>query len=310
MYGLLGGFRRLMQGLAGKATPRVLLCIPRGGMNDALCQIERCWDYAERHGRSLLIDSRRSGLLADFDTFFTLRPPTMEVVPRVGAERYAMLQRLDGRPALPSGVGTHRAVYSDSRGNFVDPGTDQLLTFDFGSDHPEPLLLHEQCGGGDLSYRLLDRVTLAPAVRSEVARALAGLPADYAAVHVRNTDYRTDYEPLFAAIRTQLAGRDVLVCSDDAGAIARARQVFDRSHVLTVTHTPDIPGQPLHQHRTYRSDGDKVRATIAAITDLMALGGANDLHFADVTRGYPSGFSRLARHLNDNKPVIRSLLHG
>jgi hypothetical protein len=285
-----------------------LLCIPRGGLNDTFTQIEQCWRYAEEHGRTLLIDARKSGLLGQFSTFFSIRQASIRVVPLVAPAHYRGLRRLAIRPFVPRGVGRHRSVYSRGKRNFIDRKTGGLLSFDFARGHPEALLLHEQCGGGTLGQGLLQRVALAHPLRAEIGRELARLPRDYVAVHVRNTDYCTDYEPFLASIRPAMAGLDVLVCSDDAAAIARARYVLDRSRVLTVTRTPQTRHRPLHDSSTHRSRAGRRRATIAAITDLLALGGARELHFADVTAGYPSGFSLLARHLNENKELIDALL--
>ena len=127
-------------------------------------------------------------------------------------------------------------------------------------------------------------------------------------MHVRNSDLRTDYEALFERIRPGVPGADLLVCSDDATVIERARRVFDKSRVLTVTITPHNGNKNLHDSARYSSDHARMQATVAAITDLCALGGARKLHFADVTRGYPSGFSVLAGYLQRNQTLIDDLL--
>jgi hypothetical protein len=48
-----------------------LLCRPHGGLNDTFCQIEKCWRYAEKFGRTLIIDTRKSCLFGEFSDFFT-----------------------------------------------------------------------------------------------------------------------------------------------------------------------------------------------------------------------------------------------
>jgi hypothetical protein len=42
--------------------------------------------------------------------------------------------------------------------------------------------------------------------------------------------------------------------------------------------------------------------------DLCALGLSSKLYFTNVTAGHPSGFSRLARHLHENKKRVLNLL--
>ncbi|MCP5000226.1 MAG: hypothetical protein GY933_16185 [Hyphomicrobiales bacterium] len=49
---------------------KYLLCRPKGGLNDTLCQIERCWQYAEQHHRTLIVDTTRSCFAGEFSNFF------------------------------------------------------------------------------------------------------------------------------------------------------------------------------------------------------------------------------------------------
>ena len=58
----------------------------------------------------------------------------------------------------------------------------------------------------------------------ELIGVIEGLPAGYAALHLRNTDYRTDIASVVNAMRDKVTGRDLLVCSDvlhylDAGEL-------------------------------------------------------------------------------------------
>jgi hypothetical protein len=57
-----------------------------------------------------------------------------------------------------------------------------------------------------------------------------------------------------------------------------------------------------------KTDQERKSAAIASIVDLCALALASKLYFANVTAGHPSGFSRLAQHLNENKKLVFNLL--
>jgi hypothetical protein len=51
---------------------KYLLCRPTGGINDIFCQIEMCWDYAEKYNRNLIIDTTNHlSLMANFSDFFS-----------------------------------------------------------------------------------------------------------------------------------------------------------------------------------------------------------------------------------------------
>lgn len=290
-----------------------LLCRPRGGLNDTFCQIEKCWRYAEKSGRTLIIDTRRSCLFGEFSEFFTPVDASIKVEANT-TEVNVAINALDCYPPLINGpkinelLDAHSTVYSEKHRNLIDRVSGALLTFDFEKDYSEPVLVHEQFGGGDLSFGLLERITISENIRSVVLDRIARLEKDYVAIHVRNTDYQTNYELLFNRIYPEVAGKSVLICSDDAEVIAKAKDFFDTSTVLNASEIPYTNQMPLHGERTMKADEDRKASAINSIVDLCALGLSDKLYFMNVTAGHPSGFSSLARHLNENKRLVLSLL--
>ncbi len=290
-----------------------VLCRPRGGLNDTFCQIEKCWEYAETFGRTLIIDTRKSGFFGEFADFFSpvdalikVEPDTTRVDPAINSlDCYP--PRMNG-PRINGILDDHDTAYSYEYRNHVDRVSGTLLTFDFDQDYQESVLIHEQCGGGDLSFLLLDRITLSETVRSIVLDRIAGLGRDYVAIHVRNTDYQTNYELFFNTIYPEVVGKSVLICSDDADVIVKAKNFFHASTVYSISEIPHTNQKPLHGEWTMKSDQDRKSAAIASIVDLCALGLSGKLYFTNVTAGHPSGFSRLAQHLNENKDLVFRLL--
>ena len=291
-------------------TEKILLCIPRGGLNDTLCQIEKCRRYAEAYDRRLYVDTRKSGLLGNADLFFRMaktgkRPAVM----RMDETAIDSLNTMVVHPAVVQGrVGQYRSVYSRTHRNICEESSGIRLTFDFATRHDTPVLLHEQCGGGTLSQDLLPHLTLSEELRAEVLHKLAMLPDTYVACHIRNTDYQTDYLHFFESIEKRVASRRLLVCSDDAQVIAEAREFFARSVVLTCGDIPDLSGRPLHRPENYQTDGERFRATAKALADLFALASASELHTTVLRHCSMSGFSSLAEYLHTNKHLIASLL--
>jgi hypothetical protein len=241
-------------------------------------------------------------------------PGGVTVVPRVDESLRGYLNTLTCNPAaLQNRIGEYVSLYSTERHNICEKTSGGLITFDFEKDHEEQLLVNEQCQSGHLAKHLLSRLVLSLRARSEVSASLSRLPQPYVGVHVRNTDYRTDYVALFESIYDQVAGKNVLVCSDDAGAISHARSFFRDSVVITATAIPNAAGKPLHRRSTYASHDERVRATITALTDLLALGCAEELYYAKSVSGGDQGparsnFSLLANHICRNKHLIESLL--
>lgn len=290
---------------------RVVLCVPRAGTNDVLCRIQECWAYAEKYNRTLIIDSTKSGLLGPFPEFFSFKPSKLKIIEQVDADLMKKLNSFACSPAPFEGrLDTYTANYVPEVGNYCEIAIGVQIAFDRDRDHDEQLLLYEQSGGGGGSVGLLPKITLSPKIMPLVCERLANLPSDYIAVHVRNTDYRTNYGRFFFDIYPRTVGRNLLICSDDHEVIQKAKKVFVHANVMTVTETPNIGKTPLHRPTSYESDADRRMATINSITDLLALGGADELYFHQVTDGFHSGFSMLANALFENKSRIESLLGG
>jgi tetratricopeptide (TPR) repeat protein len=298
------------QGLGdSEEIEKFLLCRPHGGLNDTLCQIEQCWRYAEKFGRTLIIDTLNSGLLAEFSEFFSPRDRLAKVHFSLSEKQLCFLDTLTCFPHFAQGkLKTYFAVYSKDLGNHMDRETSAMLTFNFEKNYDELVLIHEQCGGGNLSFDLLKRISISENIRPIVLDRIQHLGHDYLAIHVRNTDYQTRYKELFLDVYPNVNNKSLLICSDDAEVIAHAKNFFTLSNVLTSSQTPQTGNKPLHLSTTHSDDEERKKATINSIIDLIALGRSTKLYFANVTAGHSSGFSRLAMHLCQNKNVIDALL--
>lgn len=281
---------------------RFVYCRPVGGLNDTLCEIEKCWSYAERNGRALVIDTRVSGLMGEFSTYFSLKGTRIPVFPTVTQELFDHLNTLTAYPEVITGnFGKYTCTHIEEFEARVEITTNTQLTFDFQETYPQGVLLRESLGGGLASEEAIKRFTLRPEVRDEVVTELKKLPPSYVGVHVRNTDYVTDYKAFFEVILPKVTGRTVLVCSDDAEVIEYAREYFELSEVISSSSTSVPKGSRLHEDISYPDAAACKQAAINSLIDLFALAGSESLYYTDVTRGRTSGFSMLANHLYLNK---------
>lgn len=290
---------------------RYLLCRPQGGLNDTLVQLELCRRHAERFGRTLIVDLKHSGLRAHFDDLFIAKEsfgaPVIAFTPQVARD---LDHCVSVQPALLAGrISTFVSDWDPAVRSYVERETRQpIIAFDPERDHPETLLVHDQCGGGRRGFRILDRLMFAPELANTVAARLIPLGGDYDAIHVRHTDRSTDYETLFKRCRRLLAGRPLLVCSDSAQVKAYASEVFDGSAILSAADIPDLSGLPLHiADRT-----DPRKTTIDLFCDLIAIARSRTFVFTAVeweasARPMFSGFSVLAELLRQNPSIVRGL---
>lgn len=282
---------------------RYLLCRPQGGLNDTLCQIEKCWKYAWRTNRLLIVDTRNSGLACGFSEFFELRKKSSRVIFDANEETLEFLNELTCYPVELRGKLHIMDMALFTPPNFVLKSNPSIpLSFDFSKEYQHAVLVHEQCGGGRLSLDLLEKIRISRALRPIILDRISHLHGKYCAVHVRNTDLKTDYKEFFGRILPEIQGKRLLVCSDDATVIEYARRFSHSLEILTSSEIPDTRGRALHYF------GDRKKNAVDAIVDLIALGKSEKLYFTVHAGGILSGFSRLAEHLFRNKYVIQNLL--
>ncbi|MEM1427888.1 MAG: hypothetical protein AAGG09_00365 [Pseudomonadota bacterium] len=318
---------------------RLLICVPRGGLNDTLCQIGKCWTYAERWNRKLFIDPALGGLFGFLWDVFEEQPYTAafrdSVIVR---DRAAAMALADGRPIRPAclapyyGKSARNARYAEfdsEQFRFVHIGTREPTSFDLHRNYPEDVLVHHDCGGGTESVGVLHRIRLKPEIRDEVLARMTHLPKQYVSVHVRSTDLTSDYKRFFELFKDQLADRNVLVCSDNQAVIDHAQAVLTSSAVYTNETRRSTTGEEIHHaHKWDTSDEARRRAAlIELLTDLLALGRGTDILVAPTfgplmgsrrqrlkmkieralrleVPASNSGFSELARYLCANKDVL------
>jgi hypothetical protein len=312
-------------------SQRYLLCRPRGGLNDTLCRIALCWEYAKRFQRKLIIDCQKSSLFGHFSDYFCVRDSTDDVIPSLNAELLQQLAPLSCRPASLRGSLEAYPVRFQNGVGYVHAHTGNPTRFcntypmQFVDDFPEDVLVYEDSGGGTASFGLLSHLVLNRSLLAEVEQTLQRLPPRYCAVHIRNTDYRSDYRRILRKIRSQVAAMPLLVCSDDPAVIDYAAQVFPRRVLRT-------PRSVQSRHSTGRihegaltSPHDRTRAAAEAIIDLVCLANATTLYAGRVSSVFRpmvesvksemfrpisvvSGFSALAQYLCSNKHILDALL--
>jgi hypothetical protein len=298
--------------ITSRSESRFLLARPRGGLNDTLCQIELCLRHAETFDRTLILDLSRSRGLLEFERYFRWKTPLANVQVEVTPNQIARLNLLPCRPAAATGKLADYRNYTARRldGRVINclEGTTLPLFSDLSRNYPEPVLLHDTWGGGDFSKSFLQRVTLVPGLAREIAESILSLGSDYAAIHIRHTDFRTeDWRSFLKSIRSELTGRTVLMCSDNAEVVEGARMILKEANVRTVTEISRHDGRPLH-NRTDADQASVIQIHHKAFIDLFCLAAATDLFWTVEGRLRASGFSRLAGALCEDRALLASLL--
>lgn len=287
---------------------RFVLCRPQGGLNDMLVQIETCCRYADVTGRRVIVDT-------DYRNTANFRSPLSHYF--VSRHRDLILDNpfsdaeLDSFEVFPTElkgrVSSYAPRWHKDTNLSHDTRSGVPLTFNFQKEHSQQVLLHQQAGGGTLAPFALMRMRLHDALNDQLVLRLRSLPAGYAALHIRHTDYMSHYRPLLNQLRGMRLS-DVFVATDNVDVLGEVRAELLDTKIHSFSVLPDNGGKPLHVMPD-RSTAATLNRD--AILDLLTLSLARRPFVAPLSnsdRRPISGYSRLAVMLAANRQVLRQII--
>lgn len=288
---------------------RLLLCRPQSGLNDILCQIEKCCRYGESTGRKVIVQTdyaEANSFKDSFARYFVSRRPDL----LLSAQGFASsFDRLGVFPRVLSGrVNSYEAVWDKATEHYLDVATGEKLTFDFSRDYAEPLLVHHQPRGGDLAQWVFLRMRVHDGLVDELVTRIGKIGQPYAGIHIRNTDYTSDYEQWIDRLSKTHRG-PLFVATDNRDTLEHCRLVFGADRVYSFAALPDLAGEPLHKKT--QAGAQAWERNRDALLDLLMLALARKLHLCPISNspyGKYSGFSVLARNLHSARPLLREAL--
>jgi hypothetical protein len=276
-----------------------------------LCQIEKCCRYAEIAGRTVIVDTAytNSDYFRDnFDRYFSTQQKRLIL----SYNDYASgIESMRVYPeSLQGRLNTYEAQFDRSMKAFCETETGQPTTFDFKRDHPHSLLVHHQAGGGILSQFALLRLTLNRSLLDELIARIRTLEGPWTGIHVRNTDYTTDYESLLTKLK-QGSVKRIFLATDSLQVRERFQSELTNTTVYSLSRRLSDNGKPLQKLRGL-DDTDIFSSNCDAIYDLLMLALSSRLIFQKISPNIEgtshSGFAMLAHHLWTNKILMRHLV--
>jgi len=286
-------------------------CRPRGGLNDMLCQMEKCYNYCKKYNRHLFINTDRSGFLDDFANYFYTTNPiitlgTQQKFKEVITAKIGSDAAIDIYPqVLRDSLFSYHSIHTDSFESVVERETSTPLTFDFSRSYQDEILVHEQYGGGRNGETFLNQLKIKPDVSEIIKRNINQL-GSYVAIHIRNTDYKTDYKEYLYRIISKRKERSIVLCTDDRKVQKYAIGKYGAKIILTHTVPSVQKGCTLHDN----SNLNRYETNLNSLIDLFILASARRLYIARLNNEQlirNSGFSILAMSLHKHSAVVKKL---
>lgn len=288
---------------------KYVLCWPLSGLNDLLNQIWRCYLYAKEHRRVLVIDTRHSFLHDDFSNYFHfLDDGQVRVMMDTGAF-YEMLHHNDKIRIHPSpikGKDIPNKVHPRLRsinGRVHTVWDDIVLSTSLEHAHDEAdVVFYSSCGGGPRAIHVLRCCHVTSRIRDAYDHRRRQLPDMYHAVHIRNTDKRSNDLHSFLQIHDRDFRTSVtFVASDDHDTLKKLRQTYGSDRIQTFANIPQLTSVNIHYHHPSVPTEE---FNVDTIVDLLLLASATKFTFSCPS----SGFSKLANALFHRKDVLSQLL--
>lgn len=290
---------------------KYILVKPQGGLNDMLCQIENCCRYAERFNRIVLVETNYSNAIHfrdDLSKYF------LSIQPRLIFDRRSFPEDLESfsvyPPVFKNDIFDIEFEFDKIKKVYVDSANRIPLSFNFEIDYEQKLLVHQNGGGGASSFHALKRMRMHDNIVDELINRLRLINNNYIGVHVRNTDYISDYKVILDALsRSQYLG-PVLLCTDDPNILEIFKNNL-KNNIISFTKF-NLSGDS-RLHFLTKNDDSYSRNT-DAILDLILLSMSIKLLVAkllpnnEAPNGGISGFSRLALMLSEDKRALKQII--
>jgi hypothetical protein len=282
---------------------KYLLCRPLGGINDMLMRIFHCYQYCKFNNRVLLIDTKYNSFFANsFDKYFTFNKTDEITVIYNSDEIYKLISENDFSVyphCLKNNLLNYTIEYKDN--NMYIVGTDILSNIDLKVIYDEDIILYNIFGGGNVPHYVLQNLTFNKNVIDEIIIRYNKITTSYVGIHIRNTDYTTDYRGFYEQHKATLENNPIFLATDSKEVL----DFFKSKNIKLYTFVKEFNDNNLPIHDPLNIKNDKDTIIIDLLCDLILLSLADTLIIPETHYG----FSRLAHILFDNKHIVHSLLN-
>ena len=147
----------------------------------------------------------------------------------------------------------------------------------------------------------------------ELEQRLSSIAGVYSAIHVRHTDYLSNYADELKLLIDNPPKR-LFVATDNQWVLNEFKASLKETTVYSFSKNLSVDGNPIHILKNMHDD-DVNTLNKEAILDLLLLALSNDLRLVELSERkgfnyYPkfSGFSMLAFNLKSSKTILKELL--
>ncbi len=304
---------------------RMILCRPENGLNDMFVEIEKCCRYAEIFDRIVIVDTNYLNspyFKDDLSNYFISTDDRLVLDAKIICDdqtglidTYLKSNDLNVYPNfMADKIDSYHIEWDCAQNRFVEMCARMPISFDFEQNYSEDLLVHDDVTGGHISIFAMGRMRLNDKVKDAFESRMSKVKEGYIAIHIRNTDYKTDYKSQLLELKSEIENQDcrnLFVATDNKICLDYCRVIFSHMNVFSFSKLPKDIGVPMHHYGINGNGGniDIYNNNVDAILDLLMLAFSTKLFALKTTNGWCSGFSHLACNLRDNPTILKHLMN-
>jgi hypothetical protein len=268
-----------------------------------LSRILECYNYSLKYNRILVIDSSHSWFKEDIREYINFNSPII-----YKGDLNKLYDRLNKETTYPP---EFKGILNN-RFNFIWTFpvnyiyNNKIIDSDLSHDYTETVKLYVECGG-IRPINLLKECSFKPLVFNVFRERYNKLPKDYIAVHIRNTDLKSNVDEFIDKYKDELTDKSIFLATDHAASIIIFKEIFG-SNLYSFATIPDNNGKSIHGNNVSVPTRE---FNIDCFVDLLLLASGSKLYLSIMTikTGWESysGYGQLALDLHNNKELLRQL---
>lgn len=278
---------------------KYIICYPSDGINDILCTINRCFLYAIKHDRTLIIDTTKMGWFKhNIHDYIRFNHDKIYV-----GNTHMILEQLKDLPIYPGMM----------KNRLIRPSWNAFGKFNINRIYSEDVVVSLTLGGG-LCTEILQYITFKPNILNIYKNRLQQLPKDFIGIHIRNTDKKSNI-PAFIKEHKNIFIQEncdtpqptaLFIASDDRILLDNLYNNY--KNVYRFSDIPILRKNEINIHH-YNHTVEHTTFIIDCFVDLLLLASGKgyiySCKYGQNKRG--SGFSRLAEILFKDKKTLQHI---
>lgn len=289
---------------------RYILCRPQGGLNDMLGEIEKCCHYADRTNRVVIVDTDYRYATSFHDDLNKYFESTREnlILSINGFED--LINQLDVFPRFLGGrLFSYKTIKKWPTDFMIDSISQEFISFDFNEEYSEKLLVHHATGGAINSHLIFGKLKLKKNLVIELEKRLNKIGGPYLGIHIRNTDYYSDYSNVLKSMEQQKLEK-IFIASDNKNTANDLKVQLKNKSTFSFSNSISVDNEPIHLKLNLSKDEIFIR-NVDSILDLLMLALSKKLTLVPICgrKGsdlFPvfSGYSILALNLRFTSSIL------